>query len=42
MDHLVAKAEGGTDDAANLVAACMPCQLERQQETMRNVHGWQR
>lgn len=29
VDHIVLKSKGGTDDPANLRAACRPCNLRR-------------
>lgn len=31
VDHLIARARGGTDDPANLVAACLACNSRRGQ-----------
>ncbi|WP_194905013.1 HNH endonuclease [Catenulispora rubra] len=29
VDHLIARARGGTDDPENLVSSCTPCNLAR-------------
>ena len=29
VDHIIAKANGGTDDEANLIAACRTCNLTK-------------
>lgn len=29
VDHIVPKADGGTDDLGNLIAACLPCNLHK-------------
>lgn len=38
VDHVVPKAEGGTDQPANLVAACGPCNSARSMAWVR-AHG---
>jgi 5-methylcytosine-specific restriction protein A len=40
VDHIVPKAEGGSDDPANLEAICMPChRVKTQAESNRNRTG---
>ena len=36
-DHLIARAEGGLDDADNLVASCGPCNAKRGVITRENI-----
>lgn len=37
VDHLVAKANGGTDDDWNLIACCKPCNSTKGARTMIRV-----
>ena len=34
VDHIIAKANGGTDDDANLQAACRPCNVKKGAKTL--------
>lgn len=40
VDHIVGKAEGGTDHPSNLTAACAKCQYQRANEQSRGSRGW--
>lgn len=38
VDHVVPKANGGTDDMDNLVAACQPCNNKKSDKQLRRIN----
>jgi len=38
VDHVVSRHDGGTDHPDNLVAACMPCNLDRRAPQHKRPH----
>jgi 5-methylcytosine-specific restriction endonuclease McrA len=37
VDHIIARANGGTDDPSNLVAACQPCNNRKSDKHLQRV-----
>lgn len=38
VDHIIAKANGGTDELANLIAACRPCNSKKGAKTVQRTN----